>query len=585
MGALYAVSGLPLDRLTAAAERLEDGLRRQGFAAPLRLAGSAGIIGVCPPLAGGGGPLVYECASAPDGTEGGAIVAAGTLFYRGACGSAALPALLRDIAAGTVAEALLWGCFAVAALVRGRLVVFSDRTGTFHLYAADGGRLVSSSFLALAEGLPRRSVDVTAAWDYVFHGAPHGGITPLREISLLGPASRTTTDRDGRQFTESRPCPLPEPNGGETLEQSAERCLAILDDRFADIVRGFPDRADTALSGGYDSRLILALLRRHGSTPGLHVYGRADSDDVRVARAICAGEKLALDHTDKSALPLPEPAAQAEIVRRNLFAFDGYPCDGIFDSGADLATRSARCAGGRLALNGGGGEVFRNFFYLSDRALTADEMRRVFWRQYDPATAGASFDEAVYGRSFARRIADTFGTAPDQPLDRQRIEALYPYFRCRWWMGHNTSVNARLGHGLTPFADPEVVGAALASPRPHKNFGRLQAMIIRLADPALAAYGSAYGHAFDRRPPLARMVRESLTYVRPPWLRARGYGLRRRPQPLPALLAPGRVGAVFGSGLSYAGRLMRLEALHDAAQLNRALTLEALYRHLNADWA
>lgn len=580
MGALYAVSGLPQDRLSTAADHLDDGLRRQGFAHLRRFSGSAGVVGVAGPLAGGTAPMVHE---APDG--GGTIVAAGTLFYQGHCGSAALPLLLRDLAAERVREPLLWGCFAVAALVGDRLVVFGDRTGTFHLYAAEGGRLVSSSFLALAESLPRRSVDTTAAYDYVFHGAPHGGITPLKEIGLLGPATRTTVDRGGRQITESRPCPVPDEARGETLEQSAERCLAILDDRFGDVARGFAGKADTALSGGYDSRLILAMLRRQGTTPGLHVYGRADSDDVRVAQAICAGETLALDHTDKSRLPLPDPEAQAEIVRRNLIAFDGYPCDGIFDGGGDLATRSARCAGGRLALNGGCGEVFRNFFYLPERALTSEEMRRVFWRQYDPQVGGDAFDDAAYARGFARRVADTWGLPPDLPLDRQRIDGLYPYFRCRWWMGHNTSVNARLGHGLTPFADPEVVSAALAAPRRHKNHGRLQAMIIRLADPALAAYDSAYGHAFDRPPPLSRVVKETLTFARPPWLRARGYGLKRFPAQLPAALGPGRVSAVFGPSMAYIGRLFRMDRMRDPGQVNRALTLEALFRHLDAQWA
>lgn len=581
MGALYAVSGLPQDRLRSAADRLDDGLRRQGFDGLRRLEGPAGVVGVAGPLAAATPPLLHE-----DARGAGTIVAAGTLFYGGACGLEALPALLADTAAGTVDEAALWGCFAVAALLPDRLVMFGDRTGTFHLYAAEGGRLVCSSFLALAESLPRRSVDTTAAYDYVFHGAPHGGLTPVREIGLLGPATRTSVDRDGRQITEGRPCAIPDERRGETLEQSAERCLAVLEGRFADIARAFPGGTDTALSGGYDSRLILALLRRQGERPGLHVYGRSDSDDVRVAQAICTGEKLALDHTDKGRLPLPDPAEQQEIVRRNLIAFDGYPCDGIFDGGGDLATRMARCEGGRLALNGGCGEVFRNFFYLPERRLSADAMRRVFWHQYDPEAGGEAFDERAYARDFARRVGDTFGVPPDLPLDRQRLDALYPYFRCRWWMGRNTSLNARLGHGLTPFADPEVVAAGLAAPRRHKAFGRLQAMMIRRADPALAAYPSAYGHAFDRSPPLARRLKETLTVVRPPWLRARTHGLRRAGGgQVPALLEPARVAAVLGPSMAYVGRLFRLPRLRDPGQLNRALTLEALFRHLDAEWA
>lgn len=581
MAALYAVSGLPEDRLRAAADGLDDALRRQGFAGLRRFRGGAGIVGVTGPLEGEAPALVH---AEPDGSA--TMVCAGTLFYRGHAAGAAMPRLLTDVLAGRVEETLLWGCFAVAVVTADRVIVFGDRTGTFHLYAAEGGRLVCSSFLALAEILPRRTVDATAAYDYVFHGAPHGGITPIAGIGLLGPATRTTTDRDGRQITEGRPCPIPDERRGETLDQSAERCLAVLDSRFEDVADGFRDRADTALSGGYDSRLIVGMLRRRGSIPALHVYGRADSDDVRVARAICTGEALALDHTDKARRKLPrDPAAMAAIVQRNLMAFDGWPCDGIFDGGGDLDTRLARVRGGRVALNGGGGEVFRNFFYLPDRPLTPDEMRRVFWRQYDSEAGGELFDRRAYARDFARRIGDTFGVPPDLPLDRQRIDGLYPYFRCRWWMGRNTSLNARFGASLTPFADPEVVAAALASPRRHRNFGRLQARIIQRADPALAAYGSAYGHAFDRPPPLVRRVKEGLTLARPPWLRARGYGLRRLPAKLPPALDPARVAGVLGPSMAYVGRLFRMDRLRDPGQLNRALTLEVLYRHLDAEWA
>ena len=59
-----------------------------------------------------------------------------------------------------------------------------------------------------------------------------------------------------------------------------------LDGYFAAVAKIFGNRVTSALSGGYDSRLILAMLRRHGVAPHLFVYGNAGDQDVRLATAI-----------------------------------------------------------------------------------------------------------------------------------------------------------------------------------------------------------------------------------------------------------------------------------------------------------
>ena len=64
----------------------------------------------------------------------------------------------------------------------------------------------------------------------------------------------------------------------------------------------FPGDIGSALSGGYDSRHMTALLLSVGETPHLYVYGDSSSSDVRVAKNIALGERLELDHVDKGAL-------------------------------------------------------------------------------------------------------------------------------------------------------------------------------------------------------------------------------------------------------------------------------------------
>ena len=62
----------------------------------------------------------------------------------------------------------------------------------------------------------------------------------------------------------------------------------------------------------------------------------------------------------------------------------------------------------------------------------------------------------------------------------------------------------------------------------YKNFGRLEAEMVRQTDPELAAFPSAYGHDFSG-PPSARHVRkERLTYLRPPWIRRYSFRIQQR---------------------------------------------------------
>ena len=150
-----------------------------------------------------------------------------------------------------------------------------------------------------------------------------------------------------------------------------------------------------------------------------------------------------LEHVDKGDTPRVPEDAFAAIVEQNLMAFQGHPADGIFENGTDLATRLQCCAGGRVALNGGGGEVFRNFFYLPDRSFSVKELLWTFYGAFNPAWCSAAFDEGIYLSNLAQKMKRVLDLDGDR-LSRVDIEAVYPLFRCRYWMGKNNSVNSNV---------------------------------------------------------------------------------------------------------------------------------------------
>jgi asparagine synthase (glutamine-hydrolysing) len=552
--------------------RLGAAFRRQGFGAPQVLSGPGWEIAAYGGLASGAALHVQPAADRR-------AAGAGTLFYRGRAGTAALARLAEDAAAGGIDHDALHGSYAVALEGPAGLEVLTDRIGTLPLYVDAAQTVLSTSFLALAEALPRLTPDPVGIYDYLLQEAPHGGRTLFEEIRVVAGDRVLSVGPDGLAARD-RPPPVPALPVKAPLDDHAEACLAPLRAQARDYAAAFAGRIDTALSGGFDSRLILALLREQGVMPRLHVYGRAGDADVRIAQAIAAGEGLALEHTDKAQAAVVPPDAFPGVVAANLLAFDGCPNDGLFNNGADLATRRARCAGGELMLNGGGGEIFRNFFYLPDRPLSARQLAWAFYGRFDPEAMGPRFDAGAYVDGLAARIADAVGGDPAR-LTRQQVELAYPLFRCRYWMGRNNGVNNRLGAAVTPFCTGAAVPAAAAVPLAAKNAGRLEARMIARADPALARYASAYGFPFDRPPPAGYRLKDALTRHRPPWLRRYTYRLKhRRPPALPLYLTPAYVSRVLGDGFDAVRPFLEPARAGDAGMYNRLCSLALLLHHL-----
>jgi len=522
--------------------------------------------------ANGGGGILYRVPGSHDFC---AVV--GTLVYDGLSGQAAARALFRDFDGRHAPYAKARGSYAVIACREGEWSLWTDQLGSYKVYAdADTGAW-SSSLLSLLDASPRRRLDTQGVYEYAFQGATYGDATVVDGIRLL-PANGLYRPL-ARSFEAGPPwwsaaADYPSPRA------ALDACLGSAGRLASELVQASGGALDSALSGGYDSRLLLALLRAAGCTPRLHVYGAAQSADVRVALEIARRLQLTVEHTDKRRWRDPAARPLEAIVAENFERFDGLPTDGIFDHGADLATRMDRCADGRLMLNGGGGEIYRNFFYLPDRTFRPRELIWSFYSKYVPAFCSSYFDAAAYTGTLTAKLAATLGVSSRARLSRRDVERAYPAFRLRYWTGRNTSVNNRLGAACTPFSEPSLVAAALRIPVAWKHAGRFEAAMLARLDPELAACPSAYGHDFLHPPPWRRRLEEWLTRQRPPWLRRYSYRLQASLRnPLPDDCLAGRPRSEWlPAGRSTMACYFRLERINDAAVLARVASLEYLCR-------
>ncbi len=516
----------------------------------------------------------------------GAACCVGPIWYRGAFGVEALRRLLDEVSgrdpAPDLDESMLRGNFVLFLAKGGRAWLLNDAPGFARLYVSADGRFYSTSWLATRAWNGDAGIDEAAAIEYVLLGAAHSDRTVARGVTklALGHAIDLGEGRPVSRF------PMGLWAGARTFD-SIEAGVSALEAHlrcvFGEIAAAFPDRVSAALSGGFDSRLIVAALLAQRERPKLFVYGRPDSEDVPIATEVARAEGIALRAVDKEALDrgLPE-AGLDELVRSALF-FDGLPNDGIDDRGADRRTRVEQSAGGALALNGGGGEIFRNFFHLPDRRYRARDIVRAFYRGFDPSVFRRRDGLAAYEADMTASIARTVGLDAAEAgslLAREQVELVYPLFRCHHWMGLNNSVALRHGAFMTPLVDLRTIRDACMLPLAWKNAGRLEARLVTALHRGIASRPSAYGFAFSAGPDLRARWTEWSTGMRPICARPLINAARRRLHGQRASVPlAGRYRALLPGEWRLDG-VLDLARLPDDASLARAMSVELVSREL-----
>lgn len=549
----------------------------QGFAAPLRRDLPGWTLLAYPWLTGG--PAHWS-------ERGDALVAvAGTLAVDNTLGESALAAL-----AGMDPLTLDWTRIAgqFVALVRheGRTFVFGDYFSAFQLFGDTLDRLFSTSLLAAAQALPRLSFDAQGVYELAFNVMPIGDDTIFNEVKTLAPTCVLELTATGVvRHTVAKP--LPDTPSAMPLEDRIARHRARLTQVVGAHVRGFDREVVCPLSGGLDSRLVLAALREQGVAPHIYVYGNPGDPDVDIAQGIGAALGFAIDWTDKDEGDVA-PDAFADLVNRNFQQFDGLPTFGnIFDNGVHGAAQLRRHADGAMAVSGGCGEIFRNFFYLPDRRFSAADIAATFFARFDPKDATEQFDPRAFMQAVTAKIrAAIEPPVADGPISRARVEHIYPRIRCRALFGREISLEGRLSPYLMPFLDHQVVAEAMTLPLALKHAGRFEAALLNAIDPKLAAQPSAYGHDFAGPPSFAHRFGEWQSRIRPVWLRRRTYALRRRIGAVGdehgGLLTPDYMNRVIDPEFPIMRRFFAVEHIVDAGLWRRVANMEYLAQRLGS---
>lgn len=504
------------------AARSAESVRRQGF---LQVPGLAWVGGE---LAAWAHPSVQDIESSEVQTASGSAYCVGPVWYRGRFGRFALALMLQEMdAGGSLDEAEFRGNYAMFLRTSTQCLLLNDALGFVRIYASADRCFYSTSWLAACAYAGSVELDEMAAVEYVLLGASHSSATVARGVTTLPSGfafdlmtrERLTCDA----WSESQ-----EPS---SFQDAVDRICAHLKLINREVATAFPGRTRAALSGGFDSRLIVAGLLDAGNPPELFVYGSPASDDVRIAKSVAASARLPLALIDKDAMSHDLPAPSLERLVDSALFFDGLPTDGIYDPGSDQQTRLDQTAQGYLVLNGGGGEVFRNYFHLPDRTFRAADIVQAFYRGFEPKVFRDAGALRAYREQLATSMLRSLGLDDPDPyraLTRAQVELLYPRFRCHHWMSVNNSVGVRHGYYATPLVDLTTVRLTCGLPLAWKNAGLLESRLIMTLDSGMASQPSSYGFRFADGPGWRARASDWATRMRPISLRPCINAIHRR---------------------------------------------------------
>jgi asparagine synthetase B (glutamine-hydrolysing) len=430
------------------------------------------------------------------------------------------------------------GLYFVAAGDGEAIACATDLVGRLHAYHAevDGCAVVSTSALVVA-ALARAPLDPLACQELLGCGNVYERRSLFRGVTKLEPATRFEL-RGGRLAATERTWdvrslfPGGMTEGLGTAPALADALVAAVERTLAGFSRPIID-----LTGGFDSRAVVAAALATGRPFECVVNGRDDDPDAVSAQRIAAKLGLKLVRLRPG---LDYGLRSLGAIERAVALTDGEHDAVEYSAVLEIHERLARQ--GDLTVNGTAGELCRGYWWdlvgphpgsrvpldfakVARRFVHDDWADRILASPAAPRLAG-HFAEVV-----ARAVAGLDGLP-----NTVRIDQVYLGLRMHRWAGRLASATDRIWPCATPFLFRRPLEIALTAPVAARAHDRMMRRLIEHLSPALASLPMAGGYpAAQLRPSnlprflplLAKNVSKAVRRVR----RSLGRPARPRPDP------------------------------------------------------
>jgi asparagine synthase (glutamine-hydrolysing) len=376
-----------------------------------------------------------------------------------------------------------------------QVLAATDHAGLSAVYhATRGGTAAAGSSSRLLGTVLGCSLDEDAISAYAVLGEYAGTDTPFVGVRRLGSGQCVRLGERGLTVEEYVDPVVPQ-RGSRDAKRAVAEGLAAVRAGMDACATAYPEFA-MELSGGLDSRVILAALLAAGRRPTQAItLGEQGHPDVVVASELAARFEIPHRHIDLTGLAGLSPPEALRLTdtagRRGDYSGDCVAL-GVLEFVEAVAGFQPR-------FSGQNGEVARGFYYPFQPPWpqTADVLSRALirWRMMANERASGELLVSEVGAAGVRRAAQTTrayleSTGADWLT---ATDLLYLNWRMQRWLGGGWSASMQSRPILAPFFHSRYISWALSTPPRLKRGSRLLARVLDAIDPELAGIQLADG--------------------------------------------------------------------------------------------
>lgn len=391
-----------------------------------------------------------------------------------------------------------------------RLRFVTDRNSLYSVYHTSDGNIISSSFLGICGGAEKISPHREAMIENLLTGSLIGADTIFAEIKRF--ESSVPFSFTGIEFVQHTKGQT-ELTIYKTRKKSLTAQAEILDSLFDGMIPLAEECGiDSGITGGLDSRLLLALCRKHFPPAKLqfHSHMRQTPDkDFLCGKEICS--KTALQFIETPVRDIIDISGDGVINKMNegMLFNDGQVRTHSFwhEEFNSSAYRVRTLRDKRLGLNGIGGEQYRN---LERVMFPSRDLRQWISFELIEKQSGDRISGGRIRKELTDRIAKKIELRLNCNSNRKVSLLLLKRYMNEIYNPANrvlrSSYENRLSFFLSPFTDPNIAQSAYSLVDHLGVSVSYEAELINRIDPEVASFNSAYGFRFNRKEPVYSVV-------------------------------------------------------------------------------